>query len=142
MAKAKTKYKPVELPAHLAGIPDKPDTIKNDDVASETWDAAVTDLQAQNVLAKTDRFVLMSLCCSVSRLVKAREILAVEDWIQTNKTTGSVKSHVMLQIESVACRDIHSFATELGLSPIARSKITQVETPNKKQSMDDFLDAD
>lgn len=121
------------------GKPTKPKTIRDDEVASKLWDALVKDLVAASILAPSDGPVLAALCSAFSRFVRCREILATEDWVIVNDSTGAVKAHPLLGVEAGAANEINRYASELGLSPTARARITRVADESKEQSLDDLL---
>jgi len=109
------------------GEPAKPTTVASDPIANDLWDELTAVLADQRTLAPTDVCILTALCSAYSRLVKAREVLAKEGLTVTTASTGAVKAHPLVGVESGAAREIASYCSELGLSPTARGRVKTIE---------------
>lgn len=122
-----------------SGRPVKPDSITGCPIASAEWDRLVELLDDRAILAPSDSGVLAAYCSAFSTLVRCRQELNTAGLTSENKRTGAVKAHPLLGVLSGAERSLVSFASELGLSPTARGRVTMVEDLQKTDDLDEFL---
>lgn len=137
MAKRGRKPAPPVLTTDLAGAPTKPATVRSDREASKLWDFLVKTLEAQRVLSPVDGPILTALCSAYGRLVKVRGILATEGWVVKNAKNGATRAHPLLQTEAGAASEVHRYASELGLTPTARARISKLAEPEEDDGWED-----
>jgi P27 family predicted phage terminase small subunit len=109
-------------PAPPEGIPDKPDHIAKDVVASAKWDETIPLLQDMGVLSSADGTALGMFCEAWSRYRKATE--KVEKYGDTLvSSTKYVYISPYVHLQKQALKDCHTFLTEFGLTPSARARL-------------------
>ena len=90
--------------------------------AAELWDDLVPILREANVLNRIDRAALEALCLQWARARAARAILA-EEGILAVGSTGQLTEHPALSIERNAHSMFLRFASDFGITPVARARI-------------------
>lgn len=126
------------------GAPDKPETIASDEVASAEWDRLCSMLEDRRILSPADLGILLAYCSAFSTVVRCREILrpkkdpetgkVVDPYLLENEVSGVTKIHPAVGALSGAERSLVSFASELGITPTARGRVTTVEDVDKPES--------
>lgn len=126
----------------VAGQPDKPDWIASCSIASAEWDRLIDLLEDRRILSPTDAGVLAAYCSAYSTVARCREELNKSGLTTTNTRSGNVKANALLGVLSGAERSLVSFASELGLSPTARGRVTTVQDVDQGDELDEFLAGD
>jgi P27 family predicted phage terminase small subunit len=90
--------------------------------AAELWDDLVPILREANVLNRIDRAALEAMCLQWARGRAARAILA-EEGVLAVGSTGQLTEHPALQIERNAHALFLRFASDFGITPVARARI-------------------
>jgi P27 family predicted phage terminase small subunit len=104
-------------------IPDCPAHLTPE--AKTEWRRLSKELHALGILTKLDRAVLAAYCQSWGRLVEAETHLRDEGPLI--KTPGGFEQpSPWLAISSKALTHLKAFATQLGLTPVARSSVSAV----------------
>lgn len=128
----------------LAGDPPKPATIGDDPVASAEWDRVASMLVDRRVLSPADMAVLACYCSAWSTVDRCRRILQpkfdpetsdlLADPFICDTAAGGIKIHPAVNALSAAERSLVTFASELGLSPSARGRVTTLEDVDRPKS--------
>jgi P27 family predicted phage terminase small subunit len=114
------------------GIGEPPDFL--DTYGTEEWNRVVPDLEQAGVTSYVEATALGAYCQAVSRLRKA-EAEIFRDGI-TIMTDGGLKKHPAVTIAREAMLVIKAFASEFGMTPASRSRVTaQPDTENQSASM-------
>lgn len=113
-----------------AGQPPKPEAIKGCEIASAEWDRLLSLLSERAILSPADLGVLTAYCSAYSTVVRCREELNKSP-LTVLSAGGSLKPHPLLGVLSGAERSLVSFASELGLSPTARGRVTTISDVTK-----------
>jgi P27 family predicted phage terminase small subunit len=116
------------------GAPPKPETVAADPIASAEWDRLVEMLDARRILSPADMGVLTAYVSAYSTVVRCRDVLLKEPLTVTSVKEGATKAHPLLGVLSGAERSLVSFASELGLSPTARGRVTTIADVEKPES--------
>ena len=109
-------------PQFTAGVPHCPEWL--DAEAKAIWHRVVPELAGCGLLTLADEGVLLGYCVAYGQLVQAERVIA-RDGI-TAETEKSIKVHPAVSVKSQALTQLRSFGSELGLSPVAR---TRLQTP-------------
>ena len=116
-----------------AGEPPKPQAIADCEIASAEWDRLVSLLSERAILSPADLGVLVAYCSAFSTVVRCREELNKSP-LTTLSAGGSLKPHPLIGVLSGAERSLVSFASELGLSPTARGRVTTVHDVSRPEA--------
>jgi P27 family predicted phage terminase small subunit len=116
-------------------LPEAPDHLTGE--ASAEWDRCCDALYKSGLLTSIDRAILVCYVDAWARLDRAERILraeALKDPISGGLTvvtkTGRVIQHPVVGVARRAAHDVARFATELGMTPSARSRVTVVPPPD------------
>ena len=105
---------------HVAGIPEKPDTLAGS--ASECWDKLAPQLEDAGILTHLDGRLLASYCQAYADTVMLREMIENNGWF-TLTTDGIMKASPIVAAMQDSFRRMNQTGSELGLSPTSRPKI-------------------
>jgi P27 family predicted phage terminase small subunit len=118
-----------------AVLPDPPDHLGAE--AREEWGRVATDLHAVGLLTKIDRAILAEYCVSYGRWVIAERIIAADAvrdpagaGLLATTSNGTKVQSPAVGIARRAMHDVARYATELGMTPSARSRVTAVPPPD------------
>lgn len=114
-----------------AGEPPMPKAIADCEIASAEWTRLVSMLSSKAILSPADAGVLTAYCSAYSTVVRCRQELNKSPLTSFNEKSGAVKAHPLLGVLSGAERSLVSFASELGLSPTARGRVTTIQDVSK-----------
>lgn len=102
-------------------IPDPPDHLS--DEARREWDRVAPDLEQLGILSEIDRTAFAAYCQVYGRWVKAEEQLARYGEIVKSPNGYPVQSPY-LGIANTALKFIRDFATEFGMTPSSRTRVS------------------
>jgi P27 family predicted phage terminase small subunit len=139
MAARGRKPKPKPVDPIVIGVPDKPEFIKQDAVASAEWDRVTSLMAEQNILSKSDMGVLAAYCSAFSTICQCRKELSGAILTITNPVSGTTKAHPLLGVLAGAERSLSSFSSELGLSPTSRARAAVVESRAEEDDLERIL---
>jgi P27 family predicted phage terminase small subunit len=114
-------------PEQSANVPDPPSFIVG--YASDEWWSVATELHRLGVLSKIDLVPLAAYCQSYAVWREATELLAsmqadpMKGYVIRNMT-GGFTENPLLYTARKAATDMMKFASEFGLTPAARSRIS------------------
>jgi P27 family predicted phage terminase small subunit len=111
-----------EEPKPTAGIPEKPDIVANDQVASACWDRVCKKLIDMGTMTIADEDLLTIYCLDWSQLVWLQEVLREGNVTEVNGNGNRVSSPEAANYHKYAAR-IQKAQVELGLTPSSRSRI-------------------
>lgn len=118
------------------GIPDPPDELSP--LALEEWNRIAVALYNLGVLTKYDRAILSLYCQSWGRWQEAERVVAEKGMILTTKA-GAIIQNPALAVSNTAARNCAKYASELGLTPSARSRISTTGLNSRAaEETDDF----
>lgn len=108
-------------PRPTPGPPEPPEHL--DGEARKQWFRWCDELTSMRVLTKADREILAVMCDAWSRYVKAKKQVD-KDGLLVKSPNGYPMLNPALSIVNKCAAQLRSFATEFGLTPAARSRIT------------------
>jgi P27 family predicted phage terminase small subunit len=123
-------------------LPEPPDHLTME--ARQEWDRCCDALYKSGLLTNIDRSILVCYVDPWGRLDRAERILkaeALKDPVSGGLTvitkTGHVIQHPVVGVARRAAHDVARFASELGMTPSSRSRVTAVppSDPNDPASM-------
>ena len=126
-------------PMPVVGAPDFPESLKGDRVAIVQWRFIVPQLAALKLLAKVDATALEGYCRSYSTAVAASKEIDESGIII--QTLSGPKANPAVAVSFRAWAEVRHFATEFGLTPSSRSRISVGDGLPKddENNAEDFL---
>lgn len=124
----------VDLPGLHARIPEAPSFLKNR--AREVWQMTVGIMVAKNTFDEDCRDILGAYCIQMARFLDA------EDKIESFTTRGFRNSTIiepLILVSNHAHDRMVKLATELGLTPAARKRVTKVRSSAVRTPASEFL---
>lgn len=115
-----------DLPNILPGEPEAPASVQGDAVALAEWRRIVPELMRVNLLSECDAAALASYCSAYSLYQAAAKSVA-KDGILLIGTMG-VRKNPAVGVMLDAWKAVRAFASEFGLSPASRSKVTRTDS--------------
>lgn len=121
--KAESGYPP--CPEHLTGR------------AREAWEFLAEQIAAMGIDKRPDAMMLEGACVNYARAVMADQQIAMEGITVTESvvdpesgevTVLKIKANPAVAISNAAWRQLRAFASEFGLSPVSRTRLT-IEKP-------------
>lgn len=103
-------------------------------LAHRAWHDLVPLLRGMGVLTRADRVALSLLCEALASYVTARQIVAkVGSTYETSSETGGtmIRAHPVVAMGAESVRFAKTMLGEFGLTPAARSKVSQVGSSKK-----------
>ena len=126
------KRKLPELTPQLPpGAPDAPDSVQADAIALQEWHRIVPELVRLNLLSVADMGALAGYCQAFSLWQQASASVQ-SDGILLSGPLGKRKNPAV-GIMLDAWKQVRAFASEFGLSPASRSKVSHVSSENPDQ---------
>lgn len=124
-------------PKALKTLPNAPDRIKNDAMATEIWYDTTAELEALQMISSVDLQLLSAYCREVSRYWRAQVNIENEGDVITAHN-GYPMPNPWVGVANQALDRALKIAGQFGFTPAAR---TRIGTPGKKESdpFDDFL---
>jgi P27 family predicted phage terminase small subunit len=116
-------------------IPDAPPVLTG--IARAEWDRVSQILFDLGVLTKLDVAVLVCYCEEYGRLVDAESQLAGASLLIKN-AAGAVVPNPLIAIANKAAELCVRFASELGLSPVSRSRVSARKPEKSKSEWEKF----
>jgi P27 family predicted phage terminase small subunit len=115
---------PNNEPTPERAIPSMPPELSDD--AKAEWALVSADLHRLGLLTRIDRAVLSAYCASCGRWTSAeRELRKLDASALLVKTKlGNVIQHPLIGVANKAAHDMVRYATELGMTPSARARIS------------------
>ena len=111
-------------PEYELKIPDAPDHL--DKEALIEWGRVSHLLYSMGLLADVDRAMLAGYCASYSMWAKAEEALKVEG-LTIATTNGNIIQNPLVGIVNQAKKHMKDFASEFGMSPASKAKVSAKE---------------
>jgi P27 family predicted phage terminase small subunit len=119
--------------------PDRIETIDCPELLTEAarveWNRLCEDMRTQGVLTSWDRAVLAAYCQSYADWLEAQEKVNQIGQMVKTPNTGVPMHNPYLSVARAAKADMLRFASELGLTPVARARLGSEE--NKPESAAD-----
>lgn len=112
----------VRNPTAPSGEPTPPEDLSEAERA--VWDHLVEELRLMNMLSSADRIVLAELARMTVLAQKLHATLAAQSGYTVEGNNGFIHIHPVFTALNNAQRQVLSFTTALGLTPIGRSRIT------------------
>lgn len=106
--------------------------------AKREWRRIVPELESLGLLTKIDRAQLAAYCQSYARWYEAEMVIKRDGMIMTT-ATGYQQQMPAVGIARQAMADMRAFASEFGLSPAARTRISVKPAEGAKDATEDFL---
>lgn len=139
--KGKLQEKLAAEPDTNRGLPACPRHLRGR--ARSTWNFWVAELAVMNLDHRPDAMMLEGACVNYARAVQADLILEREGLTVTESTVNEdgevvilkVKRHPADLISATAWRQVRSFCSEFGLSPVSRTRLT---VDKKQQEQEDL----
>lgn len=116
---------PESEPAPRPQLPECPDDVS--DQVREVWDYTVAELDAMGLAFAADRDSLRAYCEAVISHRKACQVLAKSP-VLVKGMHGNMVRNPALQVQRDGANIIRAFAQEFGLTPSARTRITDNES--------------
>lgn len=115
-------------PEYALGVPDPPAAVADDEVALAEWMRIVPILLNSKVLTQGDLATVVGYCTQYSLYNKAKAEVD-EHGITILGPMGKKKNPAVTVLQD-AGKQMRAFATELGLTPAARTKVSTVDDPH------------
>ena len=130
VGKHKLEKKLETEPKATRGLPSCPKHLKG--IARAAWNFWHEELTAMRLDARPDAQMLEGACVAYGRAVKADQLLETDALLivepifdKERKVFGSkLKSHPAVAISNCSWRNVRSFCSEFGLSPVSRTRLT------------------
>lgn len=119
-------------------LPEPPDFLLKDEVATRVWHETVDVLKDMNILSKTDTHLLVNYCTTYAEWVKAYTFVAENGHCDNHQARASAES---MTYHKLADRHLKLLA-ELGLTPSARARLSVAKTEDEikeENSMNNIL---
>ena len=115
---------PKSEPKPDVGAPARPEWLSES--AAEVWDRLAPELVRLKVLTVADEIALALLCDAYAEFIAARQAVGGQAVYETETMQGTLmkRSHPAVAQASDAWRRVLAAASEFGLSPASRSKVT------------------
>lgn len=102
-------------------VPECPEHL--DEAAREEWYRVVGDLHSSGVLTRVDRAVLAAYCSCYALWADAEAKIQKSGVLLKDKDAEKVYVNPYVHVRNNALRQMHAFASELGMSPASRSRL-------------------
>lgn len=109
-----------QTPGFVRMAPEPPDFLPEE--ARAEWDRIVPELQRLELLKPLDRAALTSYCLIWQRLVDAQRDIAAGN-LTTHGSQGQLVEHPSVKVFMAASKELRSWASEFGLTPVAESRL-------------------
>lgn len=106
-----------------SGLPVCPDDCL-DDIGQREWRRVVPLLAEMGILGAVDQGVLAGYCSSYSSWVRAQRAIAKLGWHQVMKRDGAMVPLPLVRMAAQAVDQMRKLASELGMTPSSRSRLT------------------
>jgi P27 family predicted phage terminase small subunit len=131
-------------PKPKAGKPDMPAHIKKDKDALACWNHLSARLTKLKVLTPADGVAFEGLCQAYSRAMRADRLVSKFGLVQENNLSGRLSANPAVNISRSSWAEVRKFAQEFGLTPSARTRVTELnDAPDgdgdTKENAEDFL---
>lgn len=121
---------PVGEPKFTTGIPHCPSWLKGE--ARAMWNRVTSELAGAKLLTIADEGVLVGYCLAYSQLKRAQALID-QGGVVTETRLGGLIKHPAVTVKNEALTQLRAYGSELGLSPVAR---TRLQTPTRED--DDY----
>jgi P27 family predicted phage terminase small subunit len=127
------------------GRPDVPDHL--DDIAKVEWGRVCDDLYNSGLLSKVDRMILAAYCQAYARWVLAERTLKemakrdeLTSGLMIKTISGNAIQNPIVGVANKAMADAARYATDLGMTPSSRSRVTaRPPGPGKEDPADKYF---
>lgn len=132
-------------PPATKGLPPCPDHLS--EMARDAWNFLADEIAKMNLDCRPDALMLEGAALNYARAVRAdmqiqREGLTIEDAYIDPETKErivlKVKAHPAVAISNQAWRQVRSFCSEFGLSPVSRTRLS-VDNKDKLPDLSEIL---
>jgi P27 family predicted phage terminase small subunit len=123
-------------PRPEVAVPQSPPHLN--DLAKKEWRRIAPELLKHGLLTKLDRAALAAYCQSWALWVEAEEKLKTEG-LMVKMPSGYEQQSIWLSISKTALTQMRAFASEFGLSPATRTRVSAVEPPRQPSKLDRYL---
>jgi len=132
------------LPKAQRGIPDPPRHLQG--LAREQWGIWKRDLELMQMDYSADAVMLEGACINYARAIEADETLKdgcqveepITDSLTGNQIGVKLKNHPAVAVSNTCWRNVHMFCSELGLSLVARQRLS-VEAGDTTNESDELM---
>jgi len=135
----KEAIRPEPQPTRPATLPDPPDFLMP--IAQDEWWRIGEELHRLGILTIADIHPLAAYCQAYARWAAAEEALAkmangdaLTGALMIRNTSGGPQANPLVKIAANAARDMVKYASEFGLTPVARARIAAAADPDKPAS--------
>jgi P27 family predicted phage terminase small subunit len=143
----KLQEKLLSEPNAPRGLPPCPDHLAG--LAKTAWDFWVKELVDMNLDCRPDAMMLEGACVNYQMAVEADDIIRRCGVIVTDKfydkdgnlLSEKQKAHPAVAVSNAAWRQVKSFGSEFGLSPVSRTRLTIDAKKQEEEELDDVLSA-
>lgn len=125
-------------PQAKRGMPEKPEHVAADPVASEQWDELCRTLGDMNIVTLADRSLLALYCSTYSQWNQLQTEVAENGCYVVNDKGNLSQSPQAIQVHRYADRLLKMMA-ELGLTPSARSRIKAPKQDEPESGFSELL---
>ncbi|GAB5501333.1 MAG: phage terminase small subunit P27 family [Pseudohongiellaceae bacterium] len=117
-------------PRFDASLPDPPEPVRTDPVALGIWEQVAPELHATGVLTAVDGLALGAYCRAVARWIHAeRKLQQFGAIIKGHRDKPTLSPFTREANEAV--KQMQQLGSEFGLTPVSRSRIHAVATPEE-----------
>lgn len=97
--------------------------------AREEWDRIAGDLHLCGYVTRFDAAALGAYCQAFGRWAQAERALAESPELVVRTTNGNTVQSVLVGVANKAMADMLRYASELGLTPVSRSRVSPTPPP-------------
>ena len=129
-----------------SGIPSPPPHL--DKYAKQEWKRLAVGLHTVGILYDVDRAVFAAYCQAYSRWRSAEELIqevsqgSAASALVTKSTKGTIIKHPLIDISEKAAAAMVKYASDFGLSPVARARLAIDPDKNKKGGFEGLMGRD
>ena len=107
--------------------------------ARQEWKRITPELRRLGLLTVVDRAALAAYCQAYARWVEAEAIIE-EKGLTFETDSGYVQQRPEVPIAQKSMQIMKAFATEFGLTPASRTRISVSQKPGEKDPMEPYVD--
>ncbi len=124
-----------------AAIPDKPDVVANNEIASAEWDRLIPELHDAGLMTHAYMAHAAAYCVAYARWVKMETEIAGTGEIVASPNNFPVHNP-FLSVANKALEQMRSIASDLGFTPTSLAKAERAPQGDLFESLDDLLEDD
>jgi P27 family predicted phage terminase small subunit len=123
-------------PKPESAMPSSPSHLKHE--ARREWNRIAPELMQLGLLTRIDRAALAAYCQTWGRWCEA-ELKVKEAGLVVKMKGGQVIPNPYLSVANAALKQLKAFATEFGLTPSSRSRLSVAPAGSAADEVEDFL---